>query len=144
MAFAATIAGIGFGSVGVHVPHALAYPIASLKHAWDPGYPGAAPFVPHGFAVAVTAPAVFSFVEEVASDRCREAAQLLDGGNDLAGSFERLMKDVSAPSSLSELGYAAEDVPQIVEGALKQQRLLVCSPRDVGEVELTSIVHASL
>ena len=35
---------------------ALAYPIASLKHEWrPPGYGGAA-FVPHGFAVAVTAP----------------------------------------------------------------------------------------
>ena len=58
LALASTIAGIAFSGAGVHVPHALAYPIASLKHEWKPdGYGGAA-LVPHGLAVAVTAPAV--------------------------------------------------------------------------------------
>ena len=43
MALASTIAGIAFSGAGVHVPHALAYPIASLKHEWQPpGYGGAA------------------------------------------------------------------------------------------------------
>ena len=32
MMLAASLAGIGFGSAGVHIPHACAYPIASLKH----------------------------------------------------------------------------------------------------------------
>ena len=52
MALASTIAGMAFSAAGVHVPHALAYPIASLKHEWEPpGYGGAA-LIPHGFAVA--------------------------------------------------------------------------------------------
>ena len=35
--------GIAFSGAGVHVPHALAYPIASLQHEWQPpGYGGAA------------------------------------------------------------------------------------------------------
>ena len=34
MALASTIAGIAFSGAGVHIPHALAYPIASLKHEW--------------------------------------------------------------------------------------------------------------
>ena len=34
MALASTIAGIAFSGAGVHVPHALAYPIASLQHDW--------------------------------------------------------------------------------------------------------------
>jgi alcohol dehydrogenase class IV len=29
MMLAATLAGIGFGSAGVHIPHACAYPIAA-------------------------------------------------------------------------------------------------------------------
>ena len=36
MALASTIAGIAFSGAGVHIPHALAYPIASLQHEWRP------------------------------------------------------------------------------------------------------------
>ena len=44
MMLAATMAGVGFGSAGVHIPHACAYPIAGLKHAYQPpGYPGRPP-----------------------------------------------------------------------------------------------------
>ena len=47
MMLAATMAGVGFGSAGVHIPHACAYPIAGLKHAYQPpGYPDDHPFVP--------------------------------------------------------------------------------------------------
>ena len=40
MALASTVAGIAFSGAGVHVPHALAYPIASLQH--DGGRPATA------------------------------------------------------------------------------------------------------
>ena len=40
MMLGATMAGVGFGSAGVHIPHACAYPIAGLKHEYQPpGYP---------------------------------------------------------------------------------------------------------
>ena len=62
MMLAASMAGVGFGSAGVHIPHACAYPIAGLKHAYQPpGYPDDHPFVPHGHSVIVTAPAAFRF-----------------------------------------------------------------------------------
>jgi hydroxyacid-oxoacid transhydrogenase len=144
MALAATIAGVGFGSAGVHIPHALSYPIASLKHAWTPpGYGGAA-FVPHGLAVAVTAPASLRFIADAAPDRCRTAARLLDGGDDLAESIERLMRDVGSPMTISELGYGEEDIPEIVEGALVQQRLLVNSPKPIDAAALEIILRESL
>ena len=45
----------------MHIPHACAYPIAGLKHAYQPpGYPADHPFVPHGHSVIVTAPAAGS------------------------------------------------------------------------------------
>ena len=57
MMLAASMAGVGFGSAGVHIPHACAYPIAGLKHDYQPpGYPDDHPFVPHGHSVIVTAP----------------------------------------------------------------------------------------
>ena len=145
MALAATSAGIAFGNAGVHVPHALAYPIASLKHAWSPpGYPGEAAFVPHGLAVAVTSPAAYRALAAAAPERCREAARLLDGSDDLAAAFARLMADVGAPATLRELGYDASDIPAVVEGALKQQRLLTMAPWDVSAADLEAIVGASL
>ena len=56
MMLSATLAGIGFGSAGVHIPHACAYPIAGLKHSFKAkGYKTV--FVPHGISVFVTAPA---------------------------------------------------------------------------------------
>jgi alcohol dehydrogenase class IV len=128
----------------VHIPHALSYPIASLKHAWSPpGYGGVA-FVPHGLAVAVTAPASFRFIADAAPDRCREAARLIDGGDDLAESLLTLMRDVGAPTSVTEVGYAEDDIPEIVEGALKQQRLLVNAPKPVDADALETILRDSL
>ena len=47
MMLAASMAGIGFGSAGVHIPHACAYPIAGLKHDYQPpGYPDDHPLRP--------------------------------------------------------------------------------------------------
>ena len=144
MALASTIAGIAFSGAGVHIPHALAYPIASLKHEWrPPGYGGAA-FVPHGFAVAVTAPAAFRFIADDAPERCATAARLLDGGDDLAASLERLMEDVGAPMRLGELGYGDDDLEPLVSGAVDQRRLLVGAPKSVGAAELEELLRASL
>lgn len=144
MALASTIAGIAFSGAGVHVPHALAYPIASLKHEWKPqGYGGAA-LVPHGFAVAVTAPAAFRFIADAVPERCSNAARLLDGGDDLAASLELLLEDIGAPTRLSVIGYGEADLPTLVGGALDQRRLLVGSPKEVGAVELEALLRASL
>ncbi len=128
----------------MHVPHALAYPIASLKHEWKPdGYGGAA-LVPHGLAVAVTAPAVFRFLADAEPDRCATAARLLDGGDDLAGSLARLIEDVGAPTRLGSFGYGEADLADLVRGARDQQRLLVGSPKDVGAAELEQLLRESL
>lgn len=144
MALASTIAGIAFSGAGVHVPHALAYPIASLQHEWrPPGYGGVA-LVPHGFAVAVTAPATFRLIADAVPERCATAARLLDGGSDLAASLERLMEDVGAPTRLGEMGYGEADLAALVPGALDQRRLLVGSPAEVGAPELEALLRASL
>jgi alcohol dehydrogenase class IV len=150
MMLAASLAGIGFGSAGLHIPHACAYPIAGLKHAYQPaGYPADHPFVPHGQSVIVTAPAAFRFTYETDPERHHHAATLLsgepaDGPDALPDVFSALMRDVGAPTGIRELGYEEDDIPALVEGALKQQRLLVISPREAGPNELAGILRASL
>ena len=127
-----------------HFPCPLAYPIASLQHEWrPPGYGGAA-LVPHGFAVALSAPAVFRFIADAVPERCATAARLLDGGDDLAVSLEQLMEDVGAPTRLSEVGYGADDLGALVPGALDQRRLLVGAPKEIGAAELEAMLRASL
>jgi hydroxyacid-oxoacid transhydrogenase len=54
------------------------------------------------------------------------------------------MRDVGAPSGIAELGYGEDDVPALVEGALKQQRLLAVAPKDPSERDLTHILNASM
>jgi alcohol dehydrogenase class IV len=152
MALAASAAGRAFGQAGVHIPHACSYPVAGLKHEWKPpGYPGDARFVPHGFAVVVTAPAAFRFTERAAPERHRRVAELLTGGpverddhDALPRAFEELMRATGAPAGLGVLGYRESDLPALVEGALKQQRLLVCAPCKVGAANLEAILRASL
>jgi hydroxyacid-oxoacid transhydrogenase len=152
MMLAASLAGIGFGAAGVHIPHACAYPIAGLKHEFHPpGYPDDHGFVPHGMSVIVTAPAAFRFTYQAAPDRHRRAAELLAGEplpdadeDTLPDLLLALMRDVGVPTRVGELGYGIEDVDALVDGALKQQRLLVVSPREAGPEDLAAILRASL
>jgi hydroxyacid-oxoacid transhydrogenase len=151
MMLGASIAGIGFGSAGTAIPHACAYPIASLRHAFrSPGYPDE-PFVPHGFAVIVTAPAAFRFTYSADPDKHRRAAELLAGKpfpdadqDTLPNVLISLMKDVGAPGGLKELGYDEGDVEGLVEGAIKQQRQLTIAPKEAGPEDLANIFRESM
>ena len=152
MMLGASIAGVGFGSAGTHLPHACAYPIASLRHEWSSeGYPQDHKFVPHGFAVVITAPASFRFTYEADPEKHRRAAELLSGEpvaepdpEALPAALIALMKDVGAPRGLTELGYAEGDMEGLVQGALKQQRQLSISPREAGPAELEQIFRESM
>ena len=68
----------------------------------------------------------------------------VSGVDALPDQLRSLMRDVGAPSGVAELGYTEDDVPALVEGALKQQRLLVIAPREAGPNELAGILRASL
>ncbi len=152
MMLGASLAGIGFGSAGVHIPHACAYPIAGLKHVYEPpGYPQDHPFVPHGWSVIVTAPAAFRFTYDAMPERHREVAELLSGEkiedhdeNTLPEILIQLMKDVGTPKGVRELGYSEDDIDDLVDGAMKQQRLLVGAPKDVTEEDLANIIRESM
>jgi hydroxyacid-oxoacid transhydrogenase len=155
MALAATFAGLGFGNAGVHIPHANAYPIAGrvagLSSGFVPaGYPDDEPIVPHGMAVSLTAPAAFRFTFDAAPERHLRAARLLDpeasgvGPELLASVISALMRDIGMPNGLSEVGYGAADVDDLVAGATQQQRLLATAPKAPTEEDLAQVFHASM
>jgi len=153
MALAATFAGLGFGNAGVHIPHANAYPIAGRVRGFHPeGYPADEPMVPHGMAVSLTAPEAFRFTFDASPERHVRAAELLAPGAERTGDardflprvLTDLMRDIGIPNGIAAVGYGASDVPDLVEGTLKQQRLLDTAPREADADDLAGILSASL
>ena len=96
------------------------------------------------------APAAFRFTYPTSPERHEEAARLLtdrrhgDGIDALPDAISTLCRDVGTPRNLAEYGFDLDDVESIVEGALKQQRLLAVSPRPVTRNGLAAIVRRSL
>jgi len=153
MIMAATFAGMGFGNAGVHIPHANGYPIAGMVKDYRPsGYPQDEPMVPHGQAVSLTAPEAFRFSFPSAPERHLRAAELLapdkeqlsDPAEQLPQVLIDLMRDIGIPNGIGAVGYDESDVPKLVPGTMKQQRLLSTCPRPVGEEEITRILRNSI
>lgn len=155
MAMGSTFAGIGYGNAGVHIPHALGYPIAGMVKEWVPaGFGVDEPMVPHGISTALTAPACFRFTAPTNPEKHARIAELLGASTDglsaldaallLPEAILRLLQDIGCPNGLSALGYTEADIPKMVEGGWKQQRLLVGSPRPVTKEDLRRILEESM
>ena len=155
MLLAASYAGIGFGTAGVHLPHAMSYPVAGQVRGYrPPGYVTDHPLVPHGVSVILNAPAAFRFTSVANPRRHLEAAAALgadvsgatdrDAGPVLADRISWFMDRLGVPRGLRALGYSASDIPALVEGTLLQQRLTALSPRSAGEDDLAAIFAAAL
>ena len=155
MTYAATLAGIGFGNAGVHLPHAMSYALAGMVRDYRaPDYPNDEPLVPHGMAVALSAAAAFRFTAEGNPDRHRAAAKMLgagsaaaDGGDPGAALADRLvaiMRATSMPSGIAEVGFGTADAAALAAGAAKQRRLLDNAPRAVAEADLAGLFASAL
>ncbi|SHK07100.1 Alcohol dehydrogenase, class IV [Pseudonocardia thermophila] len=153
MMMAATFAGMGFGNSGVHIPHANAYPIAGMVKDYRPaGYPQDEPMVPHGQSVSLTAPEAFRYTFDAAPERHLRAAELLDPAADkendpreqLPAVLTRLMRDIGIPNGIGGVGYTEADVPELVPGTMKQQRLLATCPKTPTEDDIARILANSI
>ena len=155
MLLAASYAGIGFGNAGVHLPHAMSYPVAGhVKTYRAPGYPADHPLVPHGLSVILNAPAVFRFTARSNPERHLRAAEALgvdighrgpdQAGRVLSDRITWFMQRLGVPSGLREVGYTSSDIPALVEGTLLQRRLTMLSPREAGADELSTLFEAAL
>lgn len=162
MLFASTLAGTAINGAGCAMPHALSYSISSLnkKKGWRPatGWPSPNAIVPHGFSVALTAPACYTLTAPTNPQRHLQCARLLDPTNahntrdatpDQAGEALRLvtidlMRRTKMPNGLQAIGYGEADVESLVKGALPQRRLLDNAPMPIGASEIEQVYRASM
>ena len=155
MFLASTTAGIGFGNAGVHLPHAMSYPVSALARNYvAPGYPDDHTLVPHGMSVILTAPAIFRWTAEANPARHLEAARLLgadvrgaapeDAGNLLADTLVDLMQQVAMPNGLNAVGITSDDLDDLVKGTLPQSRITQISPRPATEADYREMFANSM
>jgi hydroxyacid-oxoacid transhydrogenase len=102
----------------------------------------------------LTAPATFRFTYSSSSERHLRAATLM--GVDVGGLSEAqrrealphaliaLMRDIGIPNGVGAVGYGDGDVPALIDGTLKQPRLLAGAPRPIGAQELDWILRDSM
>jgi len=155
MMLAVTLAGITFNSAGVHIPHAMSYPVAGLVRNYRPaGYPQDEPMVPHGISVVLNAPAAFRFTAAACPERHLLCAEFLgadvrgatpsDSGELLIKYLIGLMRSTGMPNGISGVGYSDSDVDVLSAGAFAQQRLLTNSPCNVSEDDLRELYRSAL
>jgi alcohol dehydrogenase class IV len=108
--------------------------------------------VPHGMSVALTAPEAFRFTFDASPERHLRAARLLAPGADepnnlaehLPAILTTLMRDIEIPSGVGAVGYDEGDIDDLVDGTMKQQRLLATSPKTVTEDDVAGIFRRSM
>ncbi|MFL2764208.1 MAG: hydroxyacid-oxoacid transhydrogenase [Dehalococcoidia bacterium] len=155
MLLAATFAGFGFGNAGVHLPHGMSYPVAGrVKEFLPKDYPIGHSMVPHGMSVILNAPAVFRFTAPSNPKRHLHAAKLLgadidganleDAGDILADSIISLIKKIGIPNGLNGVGYSSNDIDDLVDGTMPQQRVISLSPRPVNKEDIRNLFTDSM
>lgn len=155
MMWAATLAGIAFGNSGVHLPHGMSYAVAGLVRDYTvEDYPDDHPMVPHGMSVIVNAPAVFRYTASACPGRHLDVARWLgadvsgagegDAGEVLSTRLEQLMKTAGFPGGLAPIGYTADDLDALTDGAMPQQRLLSNAPLATDRAALKELFRSAL
>ncbi len=142
MMLASTMAGIAMNPTRLGLAHALAMPLGS----WDLR-------VPHGFALAITLPAVMEFNYLAEPDRFVEVARALgepvdgvprlDAARRAVDAVRRLARDVGIPEKLSEFGLREEHIRPVVDEAMKSGNVPV-NPRRTCAEDLSRILRQVL
>ncbi len=137
MCLAATLAGLAFTSGGLGAVHALAYPLGTEYH------------MTHGRTNAIMLPHVMQFNLPGNPEKYTRIAQLLGKDVDGLSPLESaslaveavldLEDAISMSCQLKDYNIREEDLPLLIEGAMKQARLFVPNPRDLDEDDVRSI-----
>jgi hydroxyacid-oxoacid transhydrogenase len=157
MALAASMAGMGFGSAGVHLCHGMSYPVSGMVRDYVPeGFVSDHPIIPHGLSVTLHATAVFAFTGRSNPERHLRAAEIMgadisgvknpeeEAGPILAQQVVNIMKKLEMPNGLSSVGFKSEDIPALVAGTLPQHRVTKLSPIPAEAEQLTELFENSM
>lgn len=142
MLLGSMLAGQAFANSPVAAVHALAYPIGGIFH------------VPHGLSNALVLPHVLRFNAPEAAGLYAEIAPDVfpdlvsePGVQGRCAAFIDRLADLSLKlglqTRLRDVGIGQEDLPRMARDAMKQTRLLVNNPRDVGEADALAIYRAA-
>lgn len=135
MALGQYIAGMGFSNVGLGLVHGMAHPLSAWYN------------IPHGVACASLLPTVMAFNKDYTGEKYREIARALrlkdaeilplNVVREAAiTAISQLSKEVGIPSTISELGVKAADIPAIAEDAFRD----VCTPGNPREASVSEII----
>jgi hydroxyacid-oxoacid transhydrogenase len=150
MLLAACMGSMASGNAGVHLAHAMSYPVSGLSRGYRPaGYPAFKPLVPHGMAVALSAPAALRFTAGGRRQRHLDAARIMgapthgsspdEAGSLLYDALIHLLQATGMPNGLSALGIEPSDGDQLVRDALHQQRVIHLVPRRLDAADLRQL-----
>jgi alcohol dehydrogenase class IV len=142
MLLGSMLAGQAFANSPVAAVHALAYPIGGSFH------------VPHGLSNALVLPHVLRFNAPVAATTYASIAVdafphlvSVSGEEERCAAFIEHLSDLSARLGLQrrlrDVGIQQEDVAGLARNAMRQTRLLVNNPRDIGETDALEIYRAA-
>lgn len=149
----ASIAGVGFGHAGVHIPHAMGYPISGMVRGWAPkDYEYQYALSPHGISTAIPAAYVFRFLVNFDFERFETVAEVLDVrgetrkalGDNLYGYYLDLLSSLDIPTTLKPLGFSEKDLDKLVDGTLAQQRLVSMAPKRVTREDVKRLFEEAL
>lgn len=142
MLLGSMLAGQAFANSPVAAVHALAYPVGGIFH------------VPHGLSNALVLPHVLRFnapaagavYAEIAADAFPGLARVERSQARCAGFIEALAglsARLGMQTRLREVGIPEEALPRMATDAMKQTRLLVNNPREMGEADALAIYRAA-
>jgi alcohol dehydrogenase class IV len=142
MLLGSMLAGQAFANSPVAAVHALAYPIGGTFH------------IPHGLSNALVLPHVLRFnapdaasiYAEIAADVFPDLGSEQGDQRRCAAFIERLARlslKLGLQSRLRDVGIGEEHLAGMAREAMKQTRLLVNNPREIGEANALSIYWAA-
>ncbi len=142
MALGSLCAAISLANSGTNAVHALAYPLQGLNR------------VTHGIANSLLLPYVMEFNLLGDLEKFAKVAELMgqptahlslrDAAAESARACRQLSQDIGIPQHLSDVGISADQIDDLVDGALKVTRLLRNNPRPVGAEDIQKIFERAL